>query len=75
MRESGDPELIAEYEKVQDRRFEQEQALLEVLEGSGRLKEGLSPSEALAIVWAMSGTELHQQLVSRRQWSGSRYKE
>lgn len=75
MRESGDPELLAEYEKVEERRFEQEQALLAMLEASGRLREELSRAEALAILWAMSGTQLHHQLVSRRRWSGSRYEE
>jgi TetR/AcrR family transcriptional regulator, regulator of autoinduction and epiphytic fitness len=75
LRESGDPELLAEYEKVEQRRFEQEQSLLEILAGSGRLNEALPPAEALAIVWAMSGTQLHQQLVARRHWTGSRYEE
>jgi hypothetical protein len=42
MRESGDPELLAEYEKAEDRRFEQEQSLLAMLEESGRRNEGLS---------------------------------
>lgn len=73
MRESGDPELLAEYEKVEDRRFEQERALVTMLAESGRLNEELSPSESLAVVWAMSGTQLHHQLVSRRHWTGSRY--
>jgi hypothetical protein len=73
MRESGDPELLAEYEKVEERRFEQERALVSALQESGRLKDGLSPSEALAALWAMSGTQLHHQLVSRRNWTGQRY--
>jgi AcrR family transcriptional regulator len=73
MRESGDPDLLAEYEKVEDRRFEQEQLLLTMLHDSGRLREGLSPSEAHALLWAMSGTQLHHQLVGRRHWTGSRY--
>ena len=75
MRESGDPELLAEYEKVEDRRFEQERFLLTMLEESGRLNEGLSPSDALAVLWAMSGTQLHHQLVARRHWTGSRYEQ
>jgi AcrR family transcriptional regulator len=75
MRESGDPELLAEYEQVEERRFEQERFLVTVLEASGRLKNGLSSSEALAVVWSMSGTQLHHQLVSRRRWTGSRYEQ
>jgi AcrR family transcriptional regulator len=74
MRESGDPELLTEYQKVEDRRFEQERSeLLAMLERSGRLREGLSASDAVAVIWAMTGTELQHQLVSRRRWSPSRY--
>jgi AcrR family transcriptional regulator len=75
LRESGDPELLAEYEKVEERRLEQEQPLLEMVKSSGRLSGGLSASEALAVVWAMTGTQLHTQLVRQRKWTGSRYEE
>jgi TetR/AcrR family transcriptional regulator, regulator of autoinduction and epiphytic fitness len=75
LRESGDQDLIAEYEKVEQRRFEQEQTLLEMVAETGRLKDGLSASEALAVVWAMTGTQLHSQLVVQRKWTGSRYEE
>jgi AcrR family transcriptional regulator len=73
MRESGDPQLLAEYEQVEERRFEQEQILATMLAESGRLKEGLSAAEALAVLWAMSGSQLHHQLVTRRRWTGARY--
>ena len=75
MRESGDPELLAEVQKVEDRRLEQERSLAKTLQDSGRLKGGLSPSEALAVIWAMSGSQLHQQLVAQRRWTGSRYEQ
>jgi AcrR family transcriptional regulator len=75
LRESGDPALLAEYEEVEARRFEQERALAALLEASGRLTDGVSPSEALAVVWALSGTELHRQLVARRHWTGARYEQ
>jgi AcrR family transcriptional regulator len=75
MRESGDPELLAEYEKVEERRFEQERSLVTLLEASGRLTGGVSPSEALAVVWATTGTQLHHQLVARRHWTGARYEQ
>jgi AcrR family transcriptional regulator len=75
MRESGDPELLAEYQQVEDRRFEQERFVVTLLEQSGRLKKGLTSAEALAVVWSMSGTQLHHQLVSQRHWSGARYEQ
>jgi AcrR family transcriptional regulator len=75
MRESGDPPLLAECEKVEGLRFEQERSLATALEESGRLNDGLSASEALAVIWAMSGTQLHHQFVTQRQWTGARYEE
>jgi len=75
MQESGDPELLVEYQKVDDRRLEQERSLITMLENSGRLKAGLSPSEALAVLWAMTGSQLHHQLVSQRHWTAGRYEE
>lgn len=75
MHESGDPELLAEYEKVEQRRFEQEESLIARLEQTGRLHSGISAAEALAVVWAMSGSQLHHQLVVGRHWTGSRYEE
>ena len=75
LRESGDPELLAEYERVEARRFQQEEFLAARLAASGRLKDGVSPAEALAVVWALSGTQLHHQLVARRHWPGPRYEQ
>jgi len=75
MQESGDPDLLAEYQKVEDRRLEQERSLATMLEDSGRLRAGLSPSEALAVLWAMTGSHLHRQLVAQRRWTGARYEE
>jgi hypothetical protein len=75
MRESGDPELLAEYAQVEDRRFEQERFLGTLLKESGRLKAGLSPNEAVDVIWAMSGTHLYDQLVARRRWSVARYEQ
>ena len=40
---------------------------------SGRLKDGLSADQALDILWAMTGSDLHQLLVVHRHWAGSRY--
>jgi len=71
--ESGDSELQSEYRKVQDRRLEQEAELATMLHGSGRLVQGLSRDQALEILWAMTGSHLHQQLVVERGWSGPHY--
>ena len=74
MRESGDPALLAEYQKIEDLRFEQIRSTLSsVLRTSPRLREGISPADALASVWALTGTDLYHQLVVGRRWTPSRY--
>ncbi len=75
MQESGDPELLAEYQKVEGRRLEQERSLVTLLEDSGRLNDALSPSEVLAVLWAMTSSQLHRQLVAQRHWTAVRYEE
>jgi len=76
MRESGDPALLAEYQKIEGLRFEQIRAQLSpVLKAAGGLRRGVSPADALSTIWAMTGTDLYNQLVSGRRWTASRYEE
>jgi AcrR family transcriptional regulator len=76
MRESGDPALLAEYQKIEGLRFEQiRDQLAPVLKTAGRLRRGISPADALSCIWAMTGTDLYNQLVSGRRWTPSRYEE
>ena len=76
MRESGDPALLAEYQKIEGLRFEQIRAQVSpALKTSGRLRRGVSPADALGSIWAMTGTDLYNQLVSGRRWTASRYEE
>ena len=76
MRESGDPALMAEYQKIEGLRFEQIRAQLSpVLKTAGQLRRGISPADALSSIWAMTGTDLYNQLVSGRRWTASRYEE
>jgi AcrR family transcriptional regulator len=76
MRESGDPDLLAEYHKIESLRFEQIRDVVSpVLKATGRLRGGISPADAVSSIWAMSGTDLYNQLVSGRRWTPSRYEE
>jgi AcrR family transcriptional regulator len=76
MRESGDPALVAEYQKIEGLRFEQIRAeLAPVLKTARRLRRGISPADALSSIWAMTGTDLYNRLVSGRRWTASRYEE
>jgi hypothetical protein len=46
-----------------------------ILEGSGRLRAGISPSEAVAVLWSLSGPDPYTELVFRRGWTPARYEE
>jgi AcrR family transcriptional regulator len=72
-RESGDPALLARYRGAEQVRFDQMRELQALIEASGRLKDGVSGDEALAVVWAMTSSELYTQLVFERGWTPSRY--
>jgi AcrR family transcriptional regulator len=76
MRESGDPALLAEYQKIEGLRFEQIGAeMFPVLASSSRLRAGISPADAVSSIWAITGTDLYNQLVSGRRWTPARYEE
>jgi AcrR family transcriptional regulator len=75
MRESGDPQLMAEWRAVEDRRREQEIAWRDKLVESGSLAPTLTPDEALSVMWALTGTQLHYQLVTQQGWSPDRYEQ
>jgi len=77
MRESGDPGLLARY---RDREEERLRGMVrygvgERLERSGRLRPGISPSEAVAVIWALNGPDQYTQMVFERGWTPSRYEE
>jgi AcrR family transcriptional regulator len=77
MRESGDPDLLAHYrEREEQRLLDMNQfGLPAMLKRSGRLRAGMSPSEAVAVIWALTGPDQYTQLVFQRGWSPSRYEE
>jgi AcrR family transcriptional regulator len=73
LQESGDPELLAEYRRVQARRREQEAELASRLTASGRLRPGLDRDRTLDILWVFSGTHLYEQLVVQQGWTPHAY--
>ncbi len=77
MRESGDPGLLARYREREEQRLKGmiEYGVSAQLERSGRLRAGISPSEALAVIWALSGPDQYIQLVFDRGWTPARYEE
>lgn len=77
MRESGDPDLLAHYREREEQRLRDmtQFGLPAMLKRSGRLRAGMSPSEAVAVIWALTGPDQYTQLVFQRGWSPSRYEE
>lgn len=75
MRESGDPQLLGRYHEHQDLRLTQEGFLPAALAQTGRLRPSLSQEEVLAVIWALSGTDLYSMMVLDRGWTPSRYEE
>ncbi|HEV2034353.1 MAG TPA: TetR/AcrR family transcriptional regulator [Candidatus Dormibacteraeota bacterium] len=77
MRESGDPGLLARYREGEELRLKGmiQHGVPATLERSGRLRAGISPSEAVAVIWALSGPDQYTQLVFERGWTPSRYEE
>ncbi len=77
IRESGDPALLSGYQQREDERYVAiaRSGLVERLVKSDRLSGQLSPSEAIAVIWAMCGADLYNQLVFGQKWSPARYEE
>jgi TetR/AcrR family transcriptional regulator, regulator of autoinduction and epiphytic fitness len=77
MRESGDPALLTRYRDREEQRLTGmiQYGVPALLERSGRLRTGISPSEAVAVIWALSGPDQYSQLVFERGWSPSRYEQ
>jgi len=77
MRESGDPVLLAHYRTREKQRFNglTQRGLPATLEKSGRLRVGISGSEAVVMVWSLGGPDPFIQLVFERGWAPSRYEE
>jgi len=77
IRESGDPALLAHYRKREEQRLTDmtQFGLPAMLERSGRLRAGISSSEAVAVIWALTGPDQYTQLVFQRGWTPSRYED
>jgi AcrR family transcriptional regulator len=77
LRESGDPRLLAHYRNREEQRLSgmARYRVAERLERSGRLRAAISPSEAVAIIWAACGPDHYTQLVFDRGWTPARYEE
>ena len=77
MRESGDPGLLTRYREREEQRLSGmiQYGVSAQLESSGRLRAGISASEAMAVIWALCGPDQYIQLVFDRGWTPSRYEQ
>jgi TetR/AcrR family transcriptional regulator, regulator of autoinduction and epiphytic fitness len=73
LRESGDVSLLGRYRQARESRYRRLQALRPILESAARVRPGLTPAEAVDLVWSLSGPENYIELVFERGWSADRY--
>ena len=73
LRESGDVDLLGQYRNVEQGRYAQLQPLVTLLDGSSRLKRGMTAREAIDVIWSLSGPDHYIQLVFERGWTPDRY--
>jgi hypothetical protein len=77
MRESGDPGLLTRYREREEQRLVgiAQSGMVAVLENSGRLRPGISATDAVAVIWSWSGPDHYTDLVFEIGWTGSRYEQ
>ena len=73
LRESGDVDLLGQYRNVEQGRYAQLEPLVALLDGSPRLKRGMTAREAGDVIWSLSGPDHYIQLVFERGWTPDRY--
>ena len=77
IRESGDPGLLDGFRSRERARYVAivESGLPRRLARCGRLRDSLTPSEAIAVIWALSGADLYNRFVFDLGWTPDRYEE
>jgi TetR/AcrR family transcriptional regulator, regulator of autoinduction and epiphytic fitness len=73
MRESGDPDLVRRFKEVERRRLDRLAPFAPMLDRCGRLRRGISGSEAIDLAWSLAGPETYEQLVLDRGWTPDRF--
>ena len=77
MRESGDPGLLTRYRAREEQRLVgmTQAGLVPMLENSGRLRPGISATDAVAVIWSWSGPNHYTDLVFERGWTAAHYEQ
>lgn len=67
------PEIGAVARQIEGRRRDNQSRLVAYLAERGALRAGLTPEEALAVIWALSSYDIYRSLVDGLGWPPERY--
>jgi AcrR family transcriptional regulator len=70
---TGEPDIAALLEEIDQERLERMRHHAELLQQRGYLRKGVSLGEATDILWTCSSAELYELLVVKRRWSPRRF--
>ncbi len=70
---STDEDLLALWKVGEQRRLRSQAPLTDAWGRAGALRKGLSPGEALDMLWAMTGADHYRLFVVERNWSADHY--
>lgn len=70
---STDEDLLALWKVGEQRRLRSQAPLTDAWGRAGALRKGLSPEEALDMLWAMTGADHYRLFVVERNWSADHY--
>ena len=68
-----DPEIRAQWEKIQAERLGGSRGFVRILASKGPLRDGLDLEEAGDVVWAHIDASLYHRLVAERGWSSTHF--
>jgi AcrR family transcriptional regulator len=72
----NDPEIAALRVDIQQRqRLAGIHRAVSVIQGPDALRAGLSPDQAVDVLWAIAGPDLHRLLRQQRQWTPDQYRD
>ena len=67
------PEIEAVASQIDNDRLVNQARIITYLRDQGRLKDGLTETEATDVIWTLTSYDVYRALVARRRWPASRY--
>jgi AcrR family transcriptional regulator len=75
MLESGDPALHQRYRQSEESRLKRLGEVTEALVSGGQLRSGIAASDALDVLWVMTGPDCYWKFVFQRGWTPDRFEQ